>query len=73
MVCQEQQLTDFKFSTVDGRLTIEIPWWNANALRNRLVGQGVRATACFDPITRTAASPSASRSPNPTGSRSSSA
>ena len=54
MVCQEQQLTGFKFSTVDGRLSIEIPWWNANALRNRLAAQGVRATACFDPKTRIA-------------------
>ena len=54
MVCQEQQLTDFKSSMMDGRLCVEVPWWSANTLRSRLVAQGFRVTACFDPITRTA-------------------
>ena len=54
MVCLEQPLTDCNFSTVGGRMCVEVPWWSANVLRRRLAAKGLRATACFDPLTRTA-------------------
>ena len=54
MVCLEQPLTEFSCSMVGGRLCVEVPWWSANVLRRRLAAKGLRATACFDPITHTA-------------------
>ncbi len=54
MVCTKQGLIDFKFSAVPGGLSVEVPWWSANVLRTRLRAKGIRATACFDPMTHTA-------------------
>ena len=55
MVCRDQQCTEFQFTAARGRLRVEVPWWSANALRNRLRDRGIRATACFDPVARRAA------------------
>ena len=54
MVCSEQPLTEFTCSMVGGWMCVEVPWWSANVLRRRLAAKGLRATACFDPLTHTA-------------------
>jgi len=54
MVYVEQPLTEFRISMAGGRMCVEVPWRSANVLRRRLAVKGLRATACFDPLTRTA-------------------
>src|SRR5207237_1376408 len=54
MVCDPQQLTDFRFSTVRNHLFVSVPWAQANSLRGRLLARGIHATACFDPKTHEA-------------------
>jgi hypothetical protein len=45
---------EFQFSVLGGHPFVEVPWQNAEVLRDRLVAAGIPATACYDPTTRTA-------------------